>query len=86
MVDAAWACAAPEESIEHVHAQVMYDRLYVTIFRVGTNYQNTQAIAARICQSVILSSSFISRYCEGRMEIAEFPLRRSYEIDPPHDS
>ncbi|QFZ20862.1 hypothetical protein [Saccharothrix syringae] len=80
-VEATWATATPEDSIEHVHAQVMRDRLYVTLHRVGRDREETRAIARELCRRTIATSPFLSRVVHGEIKTIVLPLK-SFGIDP----
>ncbi|MGM1058024.1 hypothetical protein [Saccharothrix sp. Mg75] len=80
-VEATWAAATPEDSIERVHAQVVRDRLYVTLFRVSRNREETRAIAAEVCRRTIAASPFLSRVVHGEIKTIVLPLK-SFGIDP----
>jgi len=80
-VEATWAATTPEDSIEDVHAQVMRDRLYVTLFRISRNREEIRAIAREVCRRTIAASPFLSRIVQGEIKTIVLPLK-SFGIDP----
>ncbi|AHH98887.1 hypothetical protein GCM10010174_47640 [Kutzneria viridogrisea] len=83
-VDAMWATATPEDSIEHVHALVMRDRLYVTLFRISRNREETRAIATEVCRRTISASPFLSQIVHGEIRTIVLPLK-PFGIDPQYE-
>jgi hypothetical protein len=80
-VEATWAAATPEDSIEDVHVQVMRDRLYVTLFRISRNREEIRAIARELCRRTIATSPFLSQIVQGEIKTIVLPLK-SFGIDP----
>jgi hypothetical protein len=80
-VEATWATATPEDSIERVHAQVMRDRLYVTLFRISRNREETRAVAADVCRRTVATSPFLSQIVREEIKTIVLPLK-SFGIDP----
>jgi hypothetical protein len=74
-VDAVWAGATPGESVEHVHARVVRDRLHVTVFLIGRSPVETWATVTDICRRTISASPFLSRMVQGEVTTTTMSLK-----------
>lgn len=82
MVDAVWATATAAESVEHVHARIIGDRLHVTVFLIDRNPAQTWAIVTDICRRTVSASPFLSRVVQGAVVTTMLSLK-PFVSDPP---